>query len=98
MSDVAKWAILGALIVTLIIMILTLPFGQYLNVETLKQSFTVIVNYSSSYLYSARAIINIFLPPVGRQMLSGLMLYLFFSWVIKLSIKIIAWVTHFIFK
>lgn len=98
MSDAIKWALLVAFVITLIIAVLTLPFAQYLRFDDLNDSIGVVLSYASGYFYKARSIINLFLFDFARPILSGLMLYLFVGWACKLTVKIGAWIAHFIFK
>ena len=98
MSDAIKWALLVAAVVALIVTILTLPFVQYIDFQKLGDSIAVILSYCSSAFYKVRSIINLLLFDFARPILSGLMLYLFVGWACKLTIKIGAWIIHFIFK
>lgn len=98
MSDVAKWALLVAGAIALIALIVSLPFVQFAD----GNEFTVLLQQLStlagSALQSARGIVNNFLTPFGRNVLTGLLYYLFGKWAISIGIKTGAWIYHFIFK
>lgn len=98
MSDIAKWALLVAGAVALIALIVALPFMQGINVSEFTSSITSIVTVAGSSFNVARRIINQFLTPVGRNILSGLLVYLFAKFLITMGIKIATWIYHFIFK
>lgn len=100
MSDIAKWAILVAGFLAAIVAICTLPFVSFLpsgiadTVDYLSGAVEIVKPYASN----ARGLINLFLFPFARNMLSGCLLYLMFKRLMTLSVKISAWAFHFIFK
>ena len=98
MSDIVKWGILIAGIAVLIATILLLPFGSFLDIPHLTEGISSIVQIASSALEDVRAFINMWLHPWARTILSGLMIYLFASWVYKIGVKFTAWAFHWIFK
>lgn len=100
MSDAVKWALAAAVVVSIIALILTLPFVKYITESNseINTAVYVITDYCYDAFYYARGLINIFLTSFGAKLLSGIMIYLFSSWVIKLTIKTTVWVFHFIFK
>lgn len=98
MSDVAKWALLVAGIVALIALIVALPFVKYIDATEFGEALTTIVNIAGDALSNARGLINIFLSPFGRGLLSGIIVWLFGKKLIPLVIKVTAWAYHFIFK
>ena len=98
MSDAIKWALLVAAVVLIIGMIVALPFVEFIDVESFSDSLTTITAYAGHYLYQARCLINNFLSPVGSVILSGILFWLFGKWAIKVSINVVVWCYHFIFK
>lgn len=97
-SDVAKWALLVAGAIALIALILSLPFVQFINFEEFGNLLNKITEVVGNAFQGARGLINNFLTPFGRSLLSGIMIYLIGKWAITIGIKITAWVYHFIFK
>lgn len=57
-----------------------------------------IVALCGQYFKFGRGLINNFLTPFGRGCVTGLMSYWIAKFFINLSIKVIAWVNHFIFR
>ena len=100
MSDAIKWALLVAGVVSLILIILSMPFAVYLgdSATEVSNGVTKIVSYCGQYFRQARGFINCFLTSSGRTVLSGLILYFFTKYFVKLTVKITAWIFHFIFK
>lgn len=98
MSNAIKWAILGALVIALIALIVVLPFNDYINVSEFTTSVNGIVTLCGQYFRFGRGLINNFLTPFGRGCVTGLMSYWIAKFFINLSIKVVAWVNHFIFR
>lgn len=98
MSNIVKWALLVAGAVAIIGMIMALPFASYLNTTELGVAIGNIADICGGAFYNARGLLNLFLLPFGRTVLTGLIAYLFTSWIVKLGIKITVWIYHFIFK
>ena len=98
MSDAVKWALLVASILTLLVAVFTLPFAQYIDFGVIGYYTNNITGLIGECIAKARGLINYFFYPETRAVLSGLMFYLFFSKMLKLTIKISAWILHFIFK
>lgn len=98
MSDAVKWALLAAGIVVLIGLIVSLPFIDGLNVKHFATLIGELVAIAGTAFKAARGIINNFLTPIGRTILTGLLYYLFGKFFITIGIKISSWVYHFIFK
>ncbi len=98
MSDIAKWALLAAGAVALIALIVALPFVQFIDLGEFTSSLNTVVAYAGDALLMARKLINNFLSPFGRTVLSGILIWLFGKTFMVLGIKIAAWVYHFIFK
>lgn len=98
MSDAVKWALLAAAAVLIIGMIVALPFVEFIDLKSFGDSLTTITTYAGNALYNARCLINNFLSPIGRVILSGILIWLFGKWALKISINIVVWIYHFIFK
>lgn len=98
MGDAIKWALLGTAIVVLIALIVVLPFNEFINVGEFGNTITTIVTVCGSTFQSARGLINCFLTPFGRALVTGMLLWFFGKWAVMVAIKIVAWVYHFIFK
>ena len=98
MSDVVKWALLGAGVVLLIGLVTALPFVEFINFGELGAAISNIISVAGGLFASARGLINCFLLPFGRNVLTGLLVWLFGKWAIMISIKTVAWVYHFVFR
>ena len=98
MSDVVKWALLGAGVVLLIGLVTALPFVEFINFGEFGAAISNIIRVAGGLLSSARGLINCFLLPFGRNVLTGLLVWLFGKWAIMISIKTVSWVYHFVFR
>ena len=98
MSDAVKWALLAAAAVLIIGMIVALPFVEFIDLQSFSESLTTITSIAGDAFYDARCLINNFLSSVGRRILSGILIWLFGKWAIKVGINVVVWVYHFIFK
>ena len=78
----------------LIGLVMALPFVEFINFNEFGNAITNIVNVCGEAFTSARGLINCFLLPFGRTVLTGLLLYLFGKWAILISIKTVTWVYH----
>lgn len=98
MSDIAKWALLVVGAVALIGLIVALPFVKFIDVGQLASAVNNIVTIAGDAFRFGRGLVNLFLLPFGRKIVTGLMIWLIGKRVIPLAIKIGAWVRHYIFK
>lgn len=98
MSDAVKWALLAAGIVVLIAAIVALPFMEGVNSGKFAEMINTLVTIAGAAFRAGRGIINNFLTPFGRGLLTGLLYYLLGKFFITMAIKIGSWVYHFIFK
>ncbi len=98
MSNAIKWALLAAGAVALVALVFALPISSGINVTEFSANIDTIIRYGSSYIKWGRGVVNIFLTPTGRTILSGVLYYLFGKWAILTSIKITTWVYHFVFR
>lgn len=98
MSDAIKWGLLVAGIVIIIGMIVALPFVEYIDLGSFGDALATVTSIVGGFFYKARCLINNFFSPVGRGILSGLLIWLIGKWAIKVSINIVVWVYHFVFK
>ena len=98
MSDVAKWALLAAGAVLIIGLIIALPFVEFIDAGQYASMISSIVSVAGGAFTFARGLINNFLSPFGRTVLSGLLYWLFGKFAITTGIKIGVWGYHFIFK
>lgn len=98
MSDIAKWALLVAGALVIIGMILTLPFTEFLVPDQFTTLIGTLVEIAGDGFIFGRGVINNFLTPYGRAVLTGLLYWFFGKWAITISFKIVVWVYHFIFK
>lgn len=98
MSDIVKWGLLTAGLIALIGLIMALPFVGYIDLGQFGAAINNIVSVAGDAFQSARGLINCFLLPFGRTLLSGIMVWLFGKWAITVAIKIVAWVYHFVFR
>lgn len=98
MSNAIKWALLAAGAVLLIGLVMALPFVDFIDFGEFGIAITNIVNVAGNFFWSARGLINCFLLPFGRTVLSGILIWLFGKWAITISIKTVTWVYHFVFR
>ena len=98
MSDAVKWALLAAAAVIIIGLIMALPFVEFIDAQAFAENLSTITNVVGDGFYKARCLINNFLSPAGRVILSGILFWIFGKWAIKVGINVVVWVYHFIFK
>lgn len=98
MSDIAKWALLVAGMVAIIALIVALPIFDIINVDELTNTVSSIATICSNALQSARGLINYFLTPFGRNILTVVIGYEFGKFAYKWGIKILAYAYKWIFK
>ncbi len=98
MSNAVKWALLAAGAVLLIGLVMALPFVEFINFGEFGVAISNIVEVAGDLFTSARGLVNCFLLPFGRTVLTGLLIWLFGKWAIMISIKTVTWVYHFIFR
>ena len=98
MSNVVKWGLLAAAVVALIALIMALPIVGFVDVDEFGSLLGQLATLAGGVFKSARGIINNFLTPFGRTLLTGIIAYLFGRWAITLGIKIVSWVYHFVFR
>ena len=98
MSDIAKWALLVAGALVFLGLILQLPFVEFINVEEFLSALGNIASIAGDAFTFARGLLNNFFLPFGRKIITGLLIWLIGKWALQISIKIGAWVYHFIFK
>lgn len=98
MSDVVKWGILVAGLVAIVAMILLLPIFDAININALTESISGITQTAAGALQSARGIINFFLLPVGRPILTVVIAWLFSKRLVLWSVQILSKVYTWIFK
>lgn len=98
MSNAVKWALLAAGAVALIALVVALPFNQYIDMGQFGTLLTRLTVLAGDGFKNARGLINNFLTPFGRNVLTGLMVYLFGKWAITVAIKTVTWVYHFVFR
>lgn len=98
MGDAIKWGLLATAIVILIALVVVLPFNEFINVGEFSAAISSVVTVCGNLFQSARGLINCFLTPFGRTLVTGMLLWFFGKWAVMVGIKITAWVYHFIFK
>jgi len=98
MSDIVKWGLLTAGLIALVALVFALPVAGYMDLGQFSAALGNIVSIAGGFLQQARGLINCFLLPFGRTVLSGIMVWLLGKWAITIAIKIVAWVYHFIFR
>lgn len=98
MADIAKWALLVAGALVIIGMILSLPFVHFLEYDQVAIMVDRLVVLVGDGFTFARGLINNFIHPFARDVLSGLLYWMFGKFAIVNSIKILVWTYHFIFK
>ena len=98
MSNAVKWALLAAGAVLLVGMVLSLPFIDVINFGELSGAVGNLLSVCGGALQSAKGILNCFLTPWARGVLSGVIYYEIAKFAITISIKITTWIYHFIFR
>ena len=98
MADIAKWALLVAGAIVIIGLIVALPFMDFVDAGEFANLISSLVDIAGDGFVFARGLINNFLTPFGRTALTGLLFWMFGKFAITISIKIVVWVYHFIFK
>lgn len=98
MSDIVKWGLLTAGLIALVALVNALPFVGYIDFGQFGVAVSNIVSVAGNFFQDARGLINAFLLPFGRTLLSGIIVWLFGKWAISISIKVVAWVYHFVFR
>lgn len=98
MADAVKWALLVAGFVIIIALILALPFAEFFNLGEFSTLLAEFVELVGKFLTGARGLINNFFTPFGRKVISGLMIWFLGKWLITVSVKVVVWIYHFIFK
>ena len=98
MSDVVKWGLLAAAVVVAIGLIVALPFTGFIDGTQFATLLSRLTQICTTAFTAARGIINNFLTPFGRSVLTGLIYYLFGKFFVTLGIKITAWIYHYVFK
>ena len=98
MADIAKWALLVAGAIVIIGLIVALPFMDFVDAGEFADLISSLVDIAGDGFVFARGLINNFLTPFGRTALTGLLFWMFGKFAITISIKIVVWVYHFIFK
>lgn len=98
MSDIAKWGILAAGAVLLIGLIFALPFVDFIDLSAFSNAINTLVVNLSPFFKTARGLVNYFLSPFGRTVLTGIMGWLVGKSFLMTTIKITSWAYHFIFR
>ena len=98
MSDIAKWALLVAGAVIIIGLIMAMPLQRFIDVGVFSSAISVVVNVCQEGFRFARGVVNNLLSPWARTAVTALAVYIIGKQFLTLSLKIIIWVYHFIFK
>lgn len=96
MSNIVKWGILTAGLIAIVAVCST--FGLLDGVTSIGGLINQLVSLLGSGLQFGRGLINNFLTPSGRVLLTGLLMFIFFKWVVTMGVKITTTVYHFIFR
>lgn len=98
MSNIAKWGLLAVGAVLIIGMICALPFMDFVDAGQFGSLIGSLVDIAGEGFVFARGLLNNFLTPFGRTALTGLLVWIFGKWVITITVKVVIWAYHFIFK
>ncbi len=98
MSDIVKWGLLVAGAIIIIGLILAMPLEKYIDIPVFTSGITTLVNVCGDGFKFARGAINNLLSPWARSAVTGLAVYIIGKQFLTLSLKIVIWVYHFIFK
>ena len=98
MGEVAKWAILAAVVITIISMCVAFPITQYIKVDVYLNGITTVIDVAGDALLFGRGLLNNFLSPWARTAVSGLMIWLIGKWLLTYTVRVTSIVYHWIFK
>ena len=98
MGEVAKWAILAVVLVSVVAIIIAFPIAEGMNVSVFVLAINTIVRVAGNAFLFARGLINNFFSPWARSILSGLFGWLIAKWLYTYGLKVIVWVNKYIFK
>lgn len=98
MSDIVKWGLLVAGAVAALALVLALPFVEFIDAGQLAAAIANIATIAGDGFRFGRGLINCFLLPFGRTLVTGIMFWLIGKRVILVGIKVATWIKHYIFK
>lgn len=98
MTDLAKWALLLAGLVAIVALIVALPIFDIINVDELTAAISGIATLTSQALIAARGIVNCFLTPVGRTILSVVIGYMILRFLYRWGVQLVSLAYKWIFK
>ena len=98
MSDIVKWGLLVAGALAALGIVLALPFVEFIDAAQLTAAVANIATIAGDAFRFGRGLINCFLTPFGRSLLTGVMVWLIGKRVALVSIKVGTWIKHYIFK
>lgn len=98
MSNIVKWALLAAGAVLLVGLVLSMPFVGVIDFGELSGAVNGIVSICGTSFSAAKGILNNFLTPWGRGVLTGVIYYEISKFAVTLTIKITTWIYHFVFR
>lgn len=98
MSDIAKWALLGAGIIAVLLIILAFPIFGVIDASEFSSMMGSFVTSASSFLRFGRGLFNNFLTPYGRTLLTVILSWFLLKPFVMLGAKTTVMVYKWIFK
>lgn len=98
MSDLAKWALLAAAAVIAIGLIMGLGIVDAMDGALFSTAVSNVVAVASSGLKFGRGLINNLVLPQAIPVVTAVLSFVTLRWLVTLTIKVTAWVYHFVFK
>ena len=98
MSDLAKWALLAAAAIVAIGLIMSLGITDAMNGAVFSAGIANIVSVAADGLKFGRGLVNNFVLPEAIPVVTAVISFSVLKWLVTLTIKISAWVYHFVFK
>lgn len=98
MSDIAKWALLAAAAVVAIGLIMGLGIADAMNGALFSTAVANIVSVAADGLRFGRGIVNNLVLPAAIPVVTAVLSFVTLKWLVTLTVKVTAWVYHFVFK
>lgn len=98
MSDLAKWALLAAAAVVAIGLIMGLGIADAMDGALFSTAVANVVTVAADGMKFGRGLVNNFVLPQAVPIVTAVLSFVVLKWVVTLTIKVTAWVYHFVFK
>lgn len=98
MSDVAKWALLVAIIVTAVGVVLSLPIIGQADITAFTTALSDFVAIIAEWVTKAKSLVLYFVPDGARPFINALIIYSATGWIALYIIRLTLKLYHWIFK